>query len=104
MSHNNYVPPRYKAIEQAVFEEVKHVWPEACVRATADMTKPGWPESGMKVRVSIFRHNQEVFTESTFPEEQFSPPVHVIASTMRRQFTEGVHKALRGYENDLRNL
>lgn len=102
MSRNEYQPPRYHAIEQAVFEEIRHVWPEACVRASADMTKPGW--TGMRVRVSIFRHNNEVFTESVFPEEQFSPPVHVIASTMRRSFTEGVHKALKEYEDDLRNL
>lgn len=87
-----------------VFEEVRHIFPEAHVTARPDDRHPGWGDrTGQHiVRISIYRYNREVFVESSFPGEQFGPPTHVIASTMRRQFVEGVNKALKDYDNDLR--
>ncbi|QIN95090.1 hypothetical protein A2_00180 [Pseudomonas phage BIM BV-45] len=99
---DTYTP--FGPLIEAVFDEVRHIFPEAHVTARADERHPGHGNRDGQhiVRISVFRHNRELCVESSFPGEQFAPPIHVIATTMRRQFVEGVNKALRDYDDDLR--
>jgi len=49
------------------------------------------------VTVSINRHNRRFEVTHSFREHRI-PPMHVVCSTMRKQFTEQVHRALADYE------
>lgn len=76
-------------IEQQLFAELRHVWPDACVRVLP------FKRDYYEVRISVYRFNEELLVTSRIPRayleaDQISP----VARSLRRDFTDSVHRAI----------